>query len=104
MDISVAFQEIAQSNPTLAFLALIGANLVAGVIVALKDGKFEWSELAGIFTKVWPLLGSYAGLQVAGEAIAGSTGEVVQTASWLAMLPFILGIWNNIKVFLPKRV
>ena len=98
-----AFQEIATSNPTLAFLALIGANLVAGILVALKDGEFTWDELTAIFGKLFPLLGSYLALQTTGEAIAGPTGDAVQGASYLAMLPFVLSTWKDIKKFLPYK-
>ena len=98
-----AFQEIATSNPTLAFLAVIAANLVAGVLAALKDGKFEWSKLADIFKKLFPLLGSYLALQATGEAMASPAGDAVKAGSSLAALPFILSIWKDIKVFLPKK-
>ena len=97
-----AFQEIATSNPTLAFLALIGANLVAGVMVALKDGKFTWGELADIFKKLFPLFGSYLALRATGQAIAGPMGEAVETASYITALPFVTSILKDVKKLMPK--
>ena len=97
MDLSQAFAEVATSNQTLAFIVLILANFVLGVLAALKDGKFEWKELAGIFTKVFPLFGSYLTLATVGQGVSGPAGVAVENGALLAGLPFLLGVWKNLK-------
>ena len=97
MDLNQAFSEVAASNQTLAFIVLILANFVLGVLAALKDGKFEWGELAGIFAKVFPLFVSYLVLATVGQGVKGLAGDAVETGAMLAGLPFLLGVWKNLR-------
>ena len=97
MDFEKLFVEIAQSNQTLAFLLLVAGNVVMGVLAALKDGRFELGELAGIFNKLFPMLGSYAALQVTGAAMGPGAGDLVEAASWGTMLPFVKGIVKDLR-------
>ena len=97
MDLNQAFAEVATSNQTLAFVVLILANFVLGVLAALKDGKFTWAEVSGIFNKVLPLFGSYLTLATVGQGVPGPAGTAVETGALLAGLPFLLGSWKNLK-------
>ena len=97
MDLNQAFGEVATSNQTLGFVVLILANFILGVLAALKDGKFEWKELAGIFNKVLPMFGSYLALATVGQGVEGPAGDAVENGALLAGLPFLLGAWKNLK-------
>ena len=89
MDYSAELTKVLGSNQTLALVFLILANVVLGVMVALKDGKFTLPELAAIFRKVALYGGTYLGLGVTSEAMAGPASVVAETGSLLAFLPFI---------------
>ena len=97
MDMNQAFGELAHSNQTLAFILVVAANVVLGVLAALKDRQFELAEVANIFNKLWPMLGAYFALNVGGEAMGGPTGNAVQVVSWATMLPFLKGAVKNLR-------
>ena len=97
MDMNTAFLEIATANQTIAFFAVVAANVVLGVIGALKDRRFELGELAGIFNKLFPMLGSYLALQITGEAMGNGTGEALKVASLATALPFLKGAVKDVR-------
>lgn len=88
-----AFGEIVSSNTTVALVFLILANLVLGVLNAMKDGKFTLEELSGILKKVLPyVFAGYFGLGTVGELQGGITGEVISLlGTILGMTPFAVG-------------
>lgn len=99
MDLQQAFSDVVGSNQTVAIVVLILANFVLGVLAALKDGKFAWSELANIITdtkKVMPLIG-YLLVSTVGKSMASPTGDVVANGAMLAGLPYLISTWKSLK-------
>lgn len=109
MDFGQAFSEIAATNRTLAFVALIAANIIIGAMAALKDGKFELAELAGIFDKkLLTLALGFLGVNIAGEGIGGAEGTAVALGgSAVASAPFAASILKYLWLLLggtPPRI
>ena len=99
MDLNQAFGDVVGANQTVVIIVLILANFVLGVLAALKDGKFEWSELANIVAdgkKVMPLIG-YLLFSTVGKSMDTPTGDVVANGAMLGGLPYVISTWKSLR-------
>jgi len=97
MDFGTELTTVLGSNQTLAFLLLVVANVVVGVLAALKDRRFELGEVGTIFYKVLPLFGSFLLLKIGGQAVGGASGDMMAVGAWGTLLPFVKGTLKNIR-------
>lgn len=82
-------------------LALIAANVIAGVGLAIKNKQFEWSKLADFFTSdVLPKLFGYLAVRVVvglgaveylGPDLAEAVSSGIVTTAWIAVVAAIGG-------------
>ena len=98
MDYTKELTEVLKSSPLLALIILLAVQWVVGVLAAMKDGKFEFAEMAGVLKKSLVWVGAFVSTQLAGEGMGSGTGDVVTSAGYLAFLPILKGILKNVRV------
>ena len=105
MDFGQAMQQFLTGNQTLAFWALVGVNLVLGVIVALKDGKFTVAELGDISKKILPYFGTYLGAGLTGTLLQDWYGQTLQWGGVVVgSSVFAVGLLKNLEALTGLKV
>lgn len=77
-------------------LALLGADVVLGLAVAIKDGEFEWQLIADFYrTEIIPkglgyigvmIIVRFGALEFVGPGLGDALGSGLETVSWLAIV------------------
>jgi len=102
MDLTFFENLITAAGPQItALLALVAANVILGVAVAIKEKKFEWAKLADFYISdiVPKLLGyvavvilvEFGALEYLGPDLAGQIEGGLLMEAWLAVVVSIGG-------------
>jgi len=92
----------------ITILALIGVDFLLGVILAVKEGKFQLARIAEFLnTSVLYFLGGYLLLGLA-ATVEPSIGQTVVTAAWglldVTMVGFIIDKAKKLGLPLPDKI
>lgn len=105
MDVGQAMQQFLTGNQTLAFWALVGVNLILGVIVALKDGRFTLAELGDISKKILPYGAAFFGAGLTGAMLQDWFGQTLQWGGVvIGSSVFAVGAVKNLEALTGLRV
>jgi len=102
MDVTFFSDMIKLAGPQIAtLLALVAANIILGVAVAIKNRVFEWAKVADFYlSDIVPKLLGYLAIRIIvvfgaveflGPSLGASIGDGLLTAIWLAIVVSIGG-------------
>ena len=98
MDIMQFILSVIDKGQLQVLAYMIAANLILGLVAALKDGGFELARIKDFWRRVGVVFGSYLVVAIAAKGLADF--EALRTVAWYALIAFMATqIVGNLKSF-----